>query len=188
MDVVVDEENLAIAIGRSGQNVRLASELTGWELNLMSVEDSQQKQEAETGRLRGLFMDKLDVDEEVADILIAEGFTSLEEVAYVPINEMHEIESFDEETVNELRSRARNALLTQAIASEEKVEHDIEDLMKVEGMDNDTARMLASKGVGTQEDLADYATDDLVELTGLAEERAKALIMSARAPWFAENP
>ena len=119
MDVVVDEENLAIAIGRSGQNVRLASELTGWQLNLMSVEESQQKQESETGRLRQLFMDKLDVDEEVADILIAEGFTSLEEVAYVPINEMLEIESFDEDTVNELRSRARNALLTEAIVREE---------------------------------------------------------------------
>jgi N utilization substance protein A len=123
----------------------------------------------------------------VAEILVQEGFSTLEEVAYVPLNEMLEIESFDEATVNELRSRARNALLTQAIASEEKVEHDIEDLMKVEGMDNDTARMLASKGVGTQEDLADYATDDLVELTGLDAERAKALIMSARAPWFAEN-
>ena len=119
MDVVVDEENLAIAIGRSGQNVRLASELTGWQLNLMSVEESQQKHEAETDRLRALFMDKLDVDEEVADILIAEGFTSLEEVAYVPINEMLEIESFDEDTVNELRSRARNALLTEAIVREE---------------------------------------------------------------------
>jgi N utilization substance protein A len=132
-------------------------------------------------------MEKLDVDEEVADILVQEGFSTLEEVAYVPLNEMLEIESFDEATVNELRSRARNALLTQAIASEEKVEHDIEDLMKVEGMDNDTARLLASKGVSTQEELADYATDDLVEATGLDEERAKALIMAARAPWFAED-
>ena len=115
-----------------------------------------------------------------------EGFNTLEEVAYVPINEMQEIESFDEATVNELRSRARNALLTQAIVSEEQVEHDIEDLMKVEGMDNDTARLLAAKGVGTQEALADFATDDLVELTGLDAERAKQLIMAARAPWFAE--
>ena len=132
-------------------------------------------------------MDKLDVDEEVADILVQEGFSTLEEVAYVPLTEMLEIDAFDEATVNELRSRARNALLTQAIASEEKVEHDIEDLLKVEGMDNDTARLLASKGVGTQEELADYATDDLVEATGLDEERAKTLIMAARAPWFAED-
>jgi N utilization substance protein A len=187
MDIVVEEENLAQAIGRNGQNVRLAAELTGWELNIMTLEESEKKTEEETSRIRQVFMDKLDVDEEVADILVQEGFSTLEEVAYVPLNEMLEIESFDEATVNELRSRARNALLTQAIASEEKVEHDIEDLMKVEGMDNDTARLLASKGVGTQEDLADYATDDLVELTGLDAERAKALIMSARAPWFAEN-
>ena len=187
MDVVVDEENLAIAIGRSGQNVRLASELTGWQLNLMSVEESQQKQESETGRLRTLFMGRLDVDEEVADILISEGFTSLEEVAYVPLNEMLEIEAFDEATVNELRSRARNALLTQAIATEEKMEHEIEDLMKVEGMDKDTARLLASKGISTQEELADYGADDLVEMTGLESERAKELIMAARAPWFAET-
>jgi N utilization substance protein A len=188
MDIVVEEENLAQAIGRNGQNVRLAAELTGWELNIMTLEESEKKTEEETSRIRQVFIDKLDVDEEVAEILVQEGFSTLEEVAYVPLTEMLEIESFDEATVNELRSRARNALLTQAIASEEKVEHDIEDLMKVEGMDNDTARMLASKGVGTQEDLADYATDDLVELTGLDAERAKTLIMSARAPWFAENP
>lgn len=187
MDIVVDEENLAQAIGRSGQNVRLASELTGWELNIMTVEESQKKTEEETTRTRTMFMEKLDVDDEVADILVQEGFSTLEEVAYVPLTEMLEIEAFDEATVNELRSRARNALLTQAIVSEEKVEHDIEDLMKVEGMDNDTARLLASKGVGTQEELADCATDDLVELSGLDAERAKALIMAARAPWFAET-
>ena len=187
MDIVVEEENLAQAIGRNGQNVRLAAELTGWELNIMTLEESEKKTEEESTRTRSIFMDKLDVDEEVADILVQEGFSTLEEVAYVPLNEMLEIESFDEATVNELRSRARNALLTQAIASEEKVEHDIEDLMKVEGMDNETARLLASKGVGTQEDLADFATDDLVELTGLEEDRAKTLIMAARAPWFAEN-
>ena len=187
MDIVVEEENLAQAIGRNGQNVRLAAELTGWELNIMTLEESEKKSEEESSRVKSVFMEKLDVDEEVADILVQEGFSTLEEVAYVPLNEMLEIESFDEATVSELRSRARNALLTQAIASEEKVEHDIEDLLKVEGMDNDTARMLASKGVGTQEDLADYATDDLVELTGLPEERAKELIMAARAPWFAEN-
>ena len=187
MDIVVDEENLAQAIGRSGQNVRLASELTGWELNLMTVEESQKKSEEESTLTRTMFMEKLDVDEEVADILVKEGFSTLEEVAYVPINEMLEIESFDETTVNELRSRARNALLTQAIVSEEKVEHDVEDLMKVEGMDSDTARLLASKGIGTQEELADFATDDLVELTALDAERAKQLIMAARAPWFAET-
>jgi N utilization substance protein A len=187
MDIVVEEENLAQAIGRNGQNVRLAAELTGWELNIMTLEESEKKTEEESTRIRSVFMDKLDVDEEVAEILVQEGFSTLEEVAYVPLNEMLEIEAFDEATVNELRSRARNALLTQAIASEEKVEHDIEDLMKVEGMDNETARLLASKGVSTQEELADSATDDLVELTGLEEDRAKALIMSARAPWFAEN-
>jgi N utilization substance protein A len=187
MDIVVDEENLAQAIGRNGQNVRLAGELTGWELNLMTEVDAQKKSEEETSHTRAEFMEKLDVDEEVADILVQEGFTTLEEVAYVPLTEMLEIEAFDEATVNELRSRARNALLTQAIASEEKVEHDIEDLMKVEGMDKETARMLASKGVATQEDLADYAADDLIELTALDEERAKTLIMAARAPWFAET-
>ena len=186
MDIVVDEENLAQAIGRSGQNVKLASELTGWELNIMTMEESQKKSEEEATRVRTMFMEKLDVDEEVAGILVEEGFNTLEEVAYVPISEMQEIESFDEATVNELRSRARNALLTQAIVSEEQVENDIEDLMKVEGMDKDTARLLAAKGVGTQEALADFATDDLVELTGLDSERSKRLIMAARAPWFAE--
>jgi N utilization substance protein A len=187
MDIVVEEVNLAQAIGRNGQNVRLAAELSGWELNIMTLEESEKKTQEESSRTKSIFIQKLDVDEEVADILVQEGFSTLEEVAYVPLTEMLEIESFDEATVNELRSRARNALLTQAIASEEKVEHDIEDLLKVEGMDTDTARLLASKGVGTQEDLADYATDDLVEATGLPEERAKTLIMAARAPWFAEN-
>ncbi|HYH41524.1 MAG TPA: transcription termination factor NusA, partial [Burkholderiales bacterium] len=187
MDIVVEEVNLAQAIGRNGQNVRLAAELTGWELNIMTLEESEKKTEEETTRIRSIFIEKLDVDEEVAGILVEEGFSTLEEVAYVPLTEMLEIEAFDETTVNELRSRARNALLTQAIASEEKVEHDIEDLLKVEGMDNETARLLASKGVSTQEELADYGTDDLVEATGLDEERAKALIMAARAPWFAED-
>jgi N utilization substance protein A len=185
MDIVVDEDNLAQAIGRSGQNVRLASELTGWELNLMTVEESRQKQEEEQATTRAVFMEKLDVDEEVADILVQEGFSSLEEVAYVPINEMLEIEAFDEDTVNELRSRARNALLTQAIVSEEKLEHELEDLLKLEGMDSDTARKLANNGVATREDLADLATDDLVDMTGLDQERASQLIMTARAPWFA---
>jgi transcription termination/antitermination protein NusA len=185
MDVVVDEENLAQAIGRSGQNVRLASELSGWVLNIMTEEESQKKNEEESATIRTLFMERLDVDEEVADILIQEGFTTLEEVAYVPINEMLEIESFDEDTVNELRSRARNALLVEAIASEEHVENVASDLLGLEGMDSETARVLAAKGVNTQEELADLAVDDLLELTGIDEERAKRLIMTARAPWFA---
>ena len=185
MDVVVDEDNLAQAIGRSGQNVRLASELTGWEINLMTETESQSRQEEETGRVRQVFMEKLDVDEEVAEILVQEGFNTLEEVAYVPISEMLEIEAFDEDTVNELRLRARNALLTQAIASEEQLESVAQDLLGLEGMDNQTARVLASKGVRTQEDLADLAVDDLVELTGMDAERATQLIMTARAPWFA---
>jgi N utilization substance protein A len=185
MDIVVDEENLAQAIGRTGQNVRLASELTGWELNLMTLEESQKKSEEESATIRNLFMEKLDVDQEVADILVQEGFGTLEEVAYVPVAEMLEIESFDEDTVNELRSRARNALLTQAIVTEEKLEHDVEDLLTLEGMDNQVARQLAEKGVITKENLADLATDDLVEMTGIDAERAKQLIMTARAPWFA---
>ena len=185
MDVVVEEENLAQAIGRNGQNVRLASQLTGWELNIMTVEESSQKNEQEFAKVRDLFMNKLDVDEEVADILVQEGFSTLEEVAYVPLEEMLEIEAFDEATVNELRSRARNALLTQAIANEEQVEHNIEDLLKLDGMDEETARTLAGKGVGTQEQLADLDADELVELTGMDADRANALIMTARAPWFA---
>jgi N utilization substance protein A len=185
MDVVVDEEQLAQAIGRGGQNVRLASELTGWELNIMTIQDAESKKEEESGQLRNLFMEKLDVDQEVADILIEEGFTSLEEVAYVPLNEMLEIEAFDEETINELRARARNTLLTEAIATEENMEQDLENLMGLEGMDAETARLLASKGINTTEDLADLAVDELTELTGLDEERAKELIMTARAPLFA---
>ena len=185
MDIVVDEDNLAQAIGRSGQNVRLASEMTGWELNIMTEEESQKKNEEESAAIKTLFMEKLDVDEEVADILVQEGFNSLEEVAYIPINEMLEIEQFDEDTVNELRSRARNALLLQNIASEEKVEEVASDLQALEGMDGQTARLLAAKGIHTQEDLAELAADDLVELTNMEAERAKTLIMAARAPWFA---
>lgn len=185
MDVVVEEENLAQAIGRGGQNVRLASELTGWELNIMTVEQSNEKHAEESSKTCAVFMEKLDVDEEVADILVQEGFNTLEEVAYVPLEEMLEIESFDEVTVNELRSRARNALLTAAIVSEEKVEHGIEDLLKLEGMDEQTARTLAAKGITTQEQLADLDADELVELSDMDGERANTLIMAARAPWFA---
>ena len=187
MDVVVDEENLAIAIGRTGQNVRLASELTGWNLNIMSMAESQEKQTAETERVASVFMERLDVDREIADILIEEGFTSLEEVAYVPLNEMLEMEGLDEDTVQELRSRARNALLTEAIAREESLEHASEDLINLEGMDGETAALLASKGVTTRDALADLGVDELTELTGLAEDRASELIMKARAHWFAEE-
>ena len=185
MDVVVEEENLAQAIGRGGQNVRLASELTGWTLNIMTVEQSSEKHAEEFSKIRGLFIEKLDVDEEVANILVEEGFNTLEEVAYVPLEEMLEIEGFDEATVEELRSRARNVLLTAAIVNEEQVEHGIEDLTKLDGMDAETARTLAGKGIVTQEQLADLAVDELVELTDMDAERANALIMTARAPWFA---
>ena len=187
MDVVVDEENLAIAIGRSGQNVRLASELTGWQINLMTEEESASKQAEESGRTRNLFIERLDVDEEVADILIQEGFSTLEEIAYVPINELLEIEAFDEDTVNELRNRARNALLVTAIANEEKVEGVAADLLQLEGMDTQLAAKLAEGGVKTRDDLGDLAVDELAELSGIDEERAKTLIMAARAHWFADE-
>ena len=185
MDVIVEEENLAQAIGRGGQNVRLASELSGWEINLMTVAESSEKNEVEFSKIRDLFITKLDVDEDVADILVREGFNTLEEVAYVPLDEMLEIEALDEDTVNELRSRARNALLNAAIVNEERVEHSIEDLLKIEGIDESTARVLAGKGVGTQEQLADLDAEELMEITGMDEERANQLIMVARAPWFA---
>ena len=185
MDVVVDEEQLAQAIGRNGQNVRLASELTGWTLNILTIDEAAQKNEAEYTKTRQLFIEKLDVDEEVADILVQEGFGTLEEIAYVPMAEMSEIEAFDEDTINELRKRARAALLTDAIAKEEKVEEASADLLGMEGMDEETAHLLASKGVSTMDGLADLAVDDLVELTNMDAERAKTLIMTARAPWFA---
>ena len=187
MDVVVDEENLAIAIGRSGQNVRLASELTGWTINLMTEQDAQKKNEEESAAVRALFIEKLDVDEEVANILIQEGFSSLEEVAYVPIQEMLDIEGLDESTVNELRSRARDALLVQAIASEEQAERTELDLRTLEGMDSELAGKLADSGVKTRDDLADLSVDDLTEMTGMDVERAKALIMKAREHWFAQG-
>jgi len=185
MDVVVAEDQLAQAIGRNGQNVRLASELTGWTLNILTEEEAARKHEEEHTNTRGLFMEKLDVDEEVADILVEEGFSTLEEIAYVPLSEMSEIEAFDEDTISELRKRARAALLKEAIAKEEKVEEASADLLAMEGMDDATAHKLASQGVSTVEDLADLAVDDLVELTGMDAERAKTLIMTARAPWFA---
>jgi N utilization substance protein A len=184
MDVVVDEEQLALAIGRSGQNVRLASELTGWTLNILTEEEAAQKNQDEYANVSQLFMEKLGVDEEVADILVHEGFSTLEEIAYVPIAEMMEIEAFDEDTINELRARARAALLTEAIAKEEKLDEPADDLLKMEGMDEETAALLASKEIVTMNDLAELAVDELVELSGMDEERAKTLIMTARAPWF----
>ena len=184
MDVVVDEENLAIAIGRGGQNVRLASDLTGWRINIMTAEESQAKQASETESVRRIFMDKLDVDEEVADILIAEGFGSLEEVAYVPLQEMLEIEAFDEETVQELRTRAKDALLTMEIEQEEKVAQVSQDLRDLEGLTPELIAKLAAEGIHSRDDLADLAVDELVELTGVDEEQARALIMKAREHWF----
>jgi len=185
MDVVVDEENLAIAIGRGGQNVRLASDLTGWKINIMDAAESAQKQADETQVTRELFMSKLDVDQEVADILIEEGFTSLEEVAYVPLQEMLEIESFDEDTVNELRARAKDALLTMEIAREESVEEVSQDLRDLEGLNVDLIAKLAEAGVHTRDELADLAVDELTDITGQTEEEAKALIIKAREHWFA---
>ena len=187
MDVVVDDENLAIAIGRNGQNVRLASELTGWTINLMTEQDAQKKTEEESAGLRALFMEKLDVDEDVANILIQEGFATLEEVAYVPIQEMIEIDGFDEATVNELRSRARDSLLVQAIASEEQAENADTDLREMEGMDSELAAKLAQAGVKTRDDLGDLAVDDLIDISGIEVERAKVLIMKAREHWFAQE-
>lgn len=184
MDVVVDEENLAIAIGRGGQNVRLASDLTGWKINIMDAAESAQKQAEETDSARKLFMEKLDVDEELAGILVEEGFGSLEEVAYVPLSEMLEIEAFDEETVAELRARAKDALLTMEIAQEESVSGVSQELRDLEGLTPELVAKLAAGGVLTRDDLADLAIDELTELTGQTEDEAKALIMKAREHWF----
>ncbi len=184
MDVVVDEDNLAIAIGRSGQNVRLASELTGWTINLMTQDESAKKSEAEHAVTRITFMEKLDIDEELADLLIEEGFSTLEEVAYVPLAEMLEIDGLDEDIVNELRNRARNVLLTEAIATEEKLENVAEDLIGLEGMTKELAAKLAEHDVKTRDDLAELAVDELTEMTGIDDERAKEIILKARAHWF----
>ena len=184
MDVVVDETNLAIAIGRGGQNVRLASEMTGWAINLMTEEESQTRVAAESAAIRVLFMEKLDVDEDIANLLFEEGFSTLEEVAYVPLHEMLEIEAFDEATVQELRERARNVLLTEAIVTEEQIGDVAEDLLALDGMDKSLAGQLAVQGVKTLDDLADLAVDELIEMTGIDEDRAKQLITTARAHWF----
>jgi transcription termination/antitermination protein NusA len=188
MDIAVAEDNLAQAIGRGGQNVRLASELTGWSLNIMTEAEAVAKQEDEAGRLMSEFMDSLEVDEDVAAVLVEEGFASLEEIAYVPLEEMKSIEGFDEEIVNELRNRAKDALLTRAIATEERLgeKEPAEDLLNMEGMDRHLAYLLANNDIATMEDLAELAVADLLEIAGdLSEERAAELIMTARAPWFA---
>jgi N utilization substance protein A len=186
MDIAVAEDKLSQAIGRGGQNVRLASELTGWELNVMTESQAQEKIGQEAAALQTLFMEQLDVDEEIAGILVREGFASLEEVAYVPMQEMLEVQEFDADIVDALRTRARDALLAQAIAAEEQI-GDIEpaqDLLTMDGMDEDLAFLLAGKGIRTMEDLAELAVDDLTEMTELNSERAAQLIMTARAPWF----
>jgi len=186
IDLAVAEDNLAQAIGRNGQNVRLASQLTGWTLNVMTEDDIRAKQEAETGDILRNFVDELDVEEEVAQMLVEEGFTTLEEIAYVPMEEMLDIDGFDEDIVNELRARAKDRLLTKAIASEEKLEEaqPADDLLNMDGMDRALAFQLASKGILTMEDLAEQYVDDLLDIAGIDEARAGTLIMAARAPWF----
>ena len=189
MDIAVEEDKLSQAIGRGGQNIRLASELTGWELNVMTAADAEEKSESETRDLIDLFSKQLDVDAEVALILVQEGFSTIEEVAYVPAAELVAIEEFDEDIVDELRSRARDVLLTQAIVQEEKIDEvePAEDLLSLEGMNKGLAFLLASKGVVTREDLAELATDDLLEINEMDAEDAAALIMKARAHWFEEE-
>jgi N utilization substance protein A len=186
MDVIVDERQLSQAIGRGGQNVRLASELTGWELNVMTEQAASEKGANETANAVKVFMESLDVDENVASVLVQEGFANLEEVAYVPKQELLAIEEFDEELVDELRNRARDILVTRAIAQEEKLNlaEPASDLMNMDGMDEHTARLLASSGIKTREELAEQSVDELLVVEGMTEERARELIMTARAPWF----
>ncbi|MDD3519415.1 MAG: transcription termination factor NusA [Chromatiales bacterium] len=189
MDIAVSEEKLSQAIGRGGQNVRLASQLTGWELNVMTDKQAVEKSEEESRQLQNMFMESLDVDEEVAVILVQEGFSSIEEVAYVPTSEIMQIEEFDEDMVEELRRRARDALLTKAIASEEQLsdQEPAEDLLGMDGMERELAFKLAANGVRTMEELAELAVDDLVEMSGLDPDTAGQLIMTARAPWFEQG-
>jgi N utilization substance protein A len=182
MDIAVAEDKLSQAIGRGGQNVRLASKLTGWQLNVMTQDQVTAKSEAEQQAARQLFMDKLEVDEEIANILVQEGFSSVEEIAYVPSAELLAVEGFDEDIVEELRARARDALLTEALAVEEGIAEPSEELLALPGMDEATAYALAAREVGTVDDLADLAVDDLIDIEGMDEERAAALIMAARAP------
>ena len=189
MEVAVAEDNLAQAIGRGGQNVRLASDLTGWVINVMSVDDAIEKQETEAGEVIERFMVSIDNAEDIAAVLVEEGFTTLEEIAYVPLEEMNNIEGFDEEISEELRARAKDALLTQAIASEEQLDANepAEDLLTMEGMDRHLAFLLASRGIITMEDLAEQGVDDIVDIEDMTAERAAELIMTARAPWFADE-
>jgi N utilization substance protein A len=189
MDIAVEESNLSQAIGRGGQNVRLASELTGWELNVLTVEQAHQKSEEEGRSILERFMQRLDVGEDVANILVQEGFSNIEEVAYVPESELLEIEEFDQEIVSEIRRRARDALLTQLIAKEEILDQNApeEDLLQLEGMTERLAFRLAEKGVRTQEELAELSVDELKEIDEMSDEAAAGLIMAARAPWFAEE-
>lgn len=186
MDLAVEDDQLSLAIGKGGQNIRLASELTGWELNVMTRTEMEEKHQNETSKQVELFVNQLEVDEELAQVLVEEGFTTLEEVAYVPSAEMLEIEGFDEDLVTELKQRAKDALLTQAIVQEEQtaLAEPAEDLLALEGMTPDLAKQMAAKGVVTQEDLAELGTDELVELINLDAESAAELIMKARAPWF----
>jgi N utilization substance protein A len=186
MDVAVATDNLSQAIGRGGQNVRLATQLTGWELNVLDAAKVEQDSDAATSKISQVFMDQLDVDEEIAKILAEVGFTTVEEIAYVPVDEMLEIEGFDEELVETLKRRAKDSLLISAIASEEKIEtaEPAADLLSMEGMDTDLAYELASKGIITMDDLAELAIDDLLEFAGMEKERASVLIMKAREPWF----
>jgi len=189
MDVAVAQEVLAMAIGRNGQNVRLASELTGWELNVMTEEDAAAKQQSEIGSVMDVFVKHLDVDEDVAEVLVEEGFSTLEEIAYVPVDEMLQIDGFDEDIVNELRTRAKDALLNMALANEEQLEKSepADDLLEMEGMERHLAFLLAAKGVITMEDLAEQSVEELLEIEGMNEEKAAELIMTARAPWFADE-
>lgn len=187
MDVAVVEGSLAMAIGRNGQNVRLASELTGWKINVMSIDEAEGKQQEESSSLIETFESKLDVDEDVATVLVEEGFTSIEEVAYVPLEEMVGIDGFDEDIAEALRARAKDALLTMALASEESIAEPAEDLLTMDGMDDELARVLAAHGIVTMEDLAEQAVDDLLDIDAIDEVRAAELIMTARAPWFAED-
>lgn len=189
MEVAIAEDNLAQAIGKGGQNVRLASELTGWHVNVMTVEEFKEKQNEEAGGIVEQFMEKLDVEEDVAMVLVEEGFTTLEEVAYVPLEEMASIEGFDAEIAEALRARAKDALLTFALASEEELSNvePAEDLLNMEGMDQTLAHKLAAHGVVTMEDLAEQSIDDLLDIENLDPDRAAQLILTARAPWFEEE-
>lgn len=187
VDVIVAEDQLALAIGRGGQNVRLAADLTGWQLNIMTVEEAEERHAAEDAAIRNLFIEHLNVDEETADVLLQEGFATLKEVAYVPASELLEIEGFDEASVEALRNRARDAILTLAIASEEKLEDVAEDMKNLDGIDQEMLRDLAQAGITTRDDLAELSVDELIEITGVSDEEAKKVILAARAHWFTEE-